>query len=185
MIAQFDIAAGMGLHLFSAPDFEDYFNSNTGTTEVGSFNTSADFFTELGYEINSKIQLSIDYTFNIYSAKATILDIELDQHKPSLLAYYFYKGKGYKFKIGAGLGLRYSAVTEKIISYGVTTSYSTSGIGFISKVQGDTQLGGDWYALIAGELRYDLPGDIETDNGGKFNLNSFGVTLKLGTVYYF
>ena len=109
--AQIDITAGMGLNFFNAPDLKDYINSySTAVDEMQSFNTSADFFGEIGYDINQNYQIAIEYTFNIYSFNSTgingIYDLEVDQHKPSLIGYYVLPGNGYKVKIGLGVGIR-------------------------------------------------------------------------------
>lgn len=188
LLAQFDLSAGMGLNFFSAPDLKDYINSNFASSEnVASFNTSADFFGELGYNLNEKYQISFDYTFNIYSFNSTfvsgVYNLQLNQHKPTILFYFVKAGEGYKIKLGAGLGLRYVKADEEL--YGTFTGYSSTGYGLMLKAQGDTKLGGNFYALISGEIRYDAPGEINTLSGGSFIVNSFGVALKLGTVYYF
>jgi len=152
-----------------------------------SFNTSADFFIELGYNLSNDYQISAEYTYNIFSYNSNFTsgryDLQLVQYKPSILAYYVVGGHGYKFKLGGGIGARIAQVDEEL--YGTIEEYSTTGLGILLKVQGDTKLGGNFYALISGEVRYDLPGEIKTLTGGTFNINSFGVALKLGTVYYF
>ncbi|MFZ1291970.1 MAG: hypothetical protein WAR79_17870 [Melioribacteraceae bacterium] len=186
--AQYEIGGGMGLSFFNAPDLNDYINTNFSSGEdIPSFTTSADFFVQFNYDIASNYQLSIEYNYNIYSYNSTIgigvYDLQLNQHKPSLLGYYFYAGPGYKFKIGGGMGLRISQAQEEL--YGSKEDYSTSGIGFIAKAQGDTKLGSDFYALIAGEIIYDLPGEIKTLSNSKFDLSTFGIGLKLGIIYYF
>lgn len=188
IFAQYDLSAGMGLYFFSDPDLKDYINANFASSdELQSFNTSADFFAEFGFNLNEKYQVSAEYTYNIFSYNSNFpggrYDLQINNHKPSIIAYYMITGNGYKFKLGAGIGLRIAQVSEEL--YGTVVEYSTSGFGALIKAQGDTKLGGNFYALIAGEVRYDLPGEIKTLNDGKFNLNSFGVALKLGTVYYF
>lgn len=185
MYSQIEIGGGMGLSFFTSPDFEIYVNSLAGSQFVNSFNTSADFFVEVGYNLNDKYQIAFEYNFNIYSVNTVIADIELDNHKPTLIGYYYLAGEGYKLKFGGGLGFRYSYVRERINSYGSKESYSTNGLGFLLKVQGDTKLSGNLYALISGDIRYDIPGEINTLNGAVYNINSFSVGLKLGTVYYF
>ena len=187
--AQFEVGAGMGLSFFNAPDLRDYINSNfSAGNDMPSFTTSADFFTELNYNISEHTQLSFEYDFNIYSYNSNIgiglYDLQLNNHKPSFLVFYYLSGNGYKLKFGGGMGLRFSSADEEL--YGSIVTYSTSGMGFIAKAQGDTKLIGDnLYALIAGEITYDLPGEINTLNGGKFNLNTLGIGLKLGAIYYF
>ena len=183
--SQIDLSAGMGLSFFTAPDFENYANSISNIEVVNSFNTSADFFMEIGYNLNSKYQIALEYNFNIYSVNSPIIDIELGHHKPSLIGYYALVGNGYKLKLGGGIGLRISKSEERIFAYGSTENYSTTGFGFLLKAQGDTKLSGNLYALIAGEIRYDFPGEINTLNGGVYDLNSFSIGLKLGSVYYF
>jgi hypothetical protein len=187
--AQIDITAGMGLNFFSAPDLKDYINSySTAVDEMQSFNTSADFFGEIGYDINQNYQIALEYTFNIYSFNSTgingIYDFEVDQHKPSLIGYYVLPGMGYKLKFGFGVGLRNANIKEKFSGLTKTADYSTSGFGVIAKAQGDTRLSGDFYAVIVGELRYDMPGEIEAFNKAKFNVNTLGVILKLGISYH-
>ena len=186
-MAQFDVSAGMGLNFFSSPDLRDYINSNFASAdEMSSFNTSADFFGEVGYNLNDKYQIAVEYTLNLYSFNSTFAtsryDIQIGQHKPSLIGYYMSVGKGYKFKFGAGIGLRSASVDEEL--YGTVTNYTTSGVGILLKAQGDTRLGGNFYALIAGKMSYDMPGEITTLTNGNFDLSSFGVALKLGIAYY-
>lgn len=186
--AQFDLGIGMGLSFFNAQDLQDYINYEISSSEeMKSFNTSADFFVELGYNLNENYQLSAEFTYNLYSFNSNdingIYDFQLTQLKPSIIGYYLITGKGYKVKLGGGIGFRSAQVEEKT-SVG-KVDYSTSGFGVLAKVQGDTKLGENIYALIAGELRYDMPGEINTLIGETVNLNTVGVALKLGAVYYF
>lgn len=186
--AQFDVSAGMGLAFFNSDDLEHYLNSNfaNSTNQLSTFNSSADFFMELGYELNENYQIGLEYNFNIYSFNSSfgvgIYDLSLSNHKPSLIGYYIIKGIGYKFKLGAGAGLRMVEVEEKLLG---VSNYSTNGLGFVFKAQGDTKLSGNLYALIAGELRYDMPGEIKTLGEKTIGFNSIGVGIKLGTTYYF
>lgn len=139
--AQFDVGAGMGLNFFSSPELRDYINSNfSAGDDISSFNTSADFFLEFDYNLYTRYQIGIEYTYNIYSYNTNFLngryDLALIQHKPSLVAYYVYEGTGYKFKIGGGLGLRIAEVDEEL--YGTISEYSATGFGVLLKTQGDT-----------------------------------------------
>ena len=77
--SQIDLSAGMGLSFFTAPDFEIYANSISGIEAVNSFNTSADFFAEIGYTVNSKYQIALEYNFNIYSVNSPIIDIDMEK----------------------------------------------------------------------------------------------------------
>ena len=177
----------MGLSFFNAPDLKDYINSNFATSKkLSTFNSSADFYAELGIVLSSNYQLGFEYNLNIYSFNAPIgiglYDLSLNQHKPSLIGYYYVAGEGYKFKFGIGGGLRTVNAEEEL--YGSTNDYSTKGFGGLLKLEGDTKLSGNFYALIAGEVRYDRPGELQTLSNSKIGLTSLGVGLKLGVVFY-
>jgi hypothetical protein len=180
----------MGLHFFSAPDLRDYINSNfSGSDEMPSFSTSADFFIEFGFDVSDNYKISLNYNHNIYSFNTNsglgIYDIQLAKHEPSVIGYYQVKGEGYKLKLGGGIGYRIAQADEKQPGTTEKIKYESNGFGLLVKAQGDTRLGGNLYALIAGEIRYDLYDDIETiTQNVKFNLSSFGLSLKLGVVYY-
>ncbi len=191
--AQFDISGGMGLNFFSAPDLADYINSySTAVDEVFTFNTSADFFGEIAYNVNPNYQLALEYTYNIYSfnspsAIGVNYDFHLGQHKPSAIGYYVIPGKGYKVKFGVGLGIRFANIEEKIASIQEPYSFSATGFGGLLKIQGDTRLSTNFFAVIAGEMRYDAYEDISRKSNTRtinYNINSFGVAIKLGIAYY-
>lgn len=187
--AQFDLGTGMGLAFFSSSDMNDYVSSMVKLTkEPNTFNSSADFFIELGYNISNKYQVALEYNFNIYSINSPsdlgIYNLSINRHKPTLIGYYVIPGVGYKFKLGVGFGIRMLQAEETIY---LPIKHSTTGIGFLLKAQGDTKLSNNFYALIAGELRYDLPGKIKTLNNNKATIgfNSISIGLKLGMSYYF
>jgi len=188
IFAQFDLGAGMGLAFFSSPDLKDYLNGSfaNSTNKLNTFNSSADFFVELGYNINKNYQIAVEYNFNIYSFNSPLgvgnYNLSVDRHKPTLIGYYVIPGIGYKFKFGGGIGVRILQAEETIYE---PVNYSTKGVGFLLKVQGDTKLSDNFYALIAGELRYDLPGTIQTLAKATIGFNSFSAGLKLGVTYYF
>ena len=188
IFAQYEIGGGMGLSFSNKPDLNDYLNMKfSNGSQLPSFSTSADFFILVNYNISSKYQLGFEYDFNIYSYNSEIAigryDLQLLHHKPSILGYYYYAGNGFKLKLGGGLGLRICQAEEEL--YGSVEKYNTAGIGFIAKAQGDTKLSSNFYALIACELNYDLPGEIKTLTNNSFDLGSFGVGLKLGVIYYY
>lgn len=187
--AQYEIGGGMGLSYFNAPDLVNYIETNFSNVEIPSFSSSADFFIQFNYNISTMYQLSIEYDYNIYSYNSDFsvgfYDFEINQHKPSLIGYYLINGEGYKFKFGGGLGLRIAQAQEKIGSYGSSSIYKITGMGFLGKAQGDTKIGSNFYALIAGEIIYDLTGEITTVTNSKIDLSSFGIGIKLGVIYYF
>ncbi|MGD8777944.1 MAG: hypothetical protein PVH88_03165 [Ignavibacteria bacterium] len=193
-----EISGGMGISYFNNSTLTDYINGNyaSGGEKLSTFNSQIDFYIETAFDISENYQLAVEYDFSLWSYTNSSFGIgnyefTLKNHKPSLLGYYVIKGMGYNFKFGAGTGLRIANVTQKISP--TETDYSSTGVGFVSKVQGNTLLGGNFYANIAFEARYDMPGEPE-DGGSKITNNSlkenvtaslFSVGLKLGVTYIF
>jgi hypothetical protein len=108
------------------------------------------------------------------------------------MAYYVLSGVGYNFKFGAGVGPRFSAVTEEKKWQGTSDDYSSIGFGGLLRVEANTALSENFYANIGGDLRYDVNGEPEDEHGNKLvnnvehetvNFNSFSVGIKLGISY--
>ncbi|OGU58803.1 MAG: hypothetical protein A2V66_01705 [Ignavibacteria bacterium RBG_13_36_8] len=194
--AQFDFAGGMGISFVNNSSLRDYLQINFPSgSKLSTFNSSVEFFIEGDYSVTTSFQLGLEYAYQIYSYTASfsgtyVYDISYGHHKPSVLAYYVISGNGYKFKFGGGAGLRIISLDEKIMN---TVNYSTSGFGVLLKAQGHTLLGGNFYANIGVDLRYDLPG--EPKNGSNYivdnsinqnvNINSLSFGIKLGISYFF
>ncbi len=196
--AQWDLSLSMGLDLKYAPSYRDYVNYTFAPVgdKLSSFTTAVNFSGEAGYLISENFQMGIEYTLQIDSYNSSagpggIYEISYLLHRPSLLVYYVIPGKGYKIKLGGGVGYRYVALEEKIIT---STDYSASGVGFVIKAEGNTQLGKNIFALIGLNFRYDLVGEPESSNGKKIynpgnkeniNMNSLNVGINLGITYTF
>lgn len=193
--AQIDVSAGMGLSFFSASDFNDYITS-TQSTNLATFLSEVDFYGEGTYSLKKNFDLGLEYDYSIYSYSAPnstggLYEISFNQHKPTVVAYYVVPGEGYKFKFGGGIGVSYVTLTEKKYA---ESNYSAFGLGFMLKAQGSTLLSDNLYVNIAGDIRYDLPGELSDSNnnkisnpvaGGNLNLNSISFGLKLGVSYFF
>lgn len=194
--AQWDFSISMGLDFRSASSYRDYINSGfaPANDKLSTFSSAVNFTGEAGYQLTETFQLAVEYSllidsYNTSVATAGVYEISYIVHRPSLLAYYVINGNGYKFKFGGGVGPRFIALEEKIIS---STDYSANGFGVILKADGNTLLGGNLYALIGLDLRYDTSGDLKTDdglyienfgNGEKVNLNALSIGIKLGIAY--
>jgi hypothetical protein len=197
--AQVDFSAGMGLSYFAASSFRDYINANFAyNNQLSSFQSSVIFLTEADYTVERNFQLGLEYAFNIYSYNNGLslgyYNVSMNLHKPSIVAYYLITGEGYKFKFGGGIGPRFVLLEEKLPNYADSRKYdSPTGVGAVLKAVGLTTLGGNLYALIEVEMRYDYNGE-PTFQGKKFfdninqanvNLNLISVGLILGVAYSF
>ncbi|MEN8192170.1 MAG: hypothetical protein ABFS12_05105 [Bacteroidota bacterium] len=190
--AQVDVATGMGISFVNNPSLNEYLENSWSNEEVYAFNSTAEFFLEVDFEITPTFQLGIEDAYTLFSYNNfvgfTNYEIKYGHHKPSLLAYYVISGEGYKFKFGCGAGIRFVDLSEKIYT---EKKYSTSGFGFLLRTQGHTKLGGNFYANVGGTMRFDFPGEPSNgdDTIGRINenvnLNSFSVSVDIGISYFF
>ena len=195
MQAQVDVVGGMGISFVASPSLNDYLNYNISSSEeLGTFNTTAEFYGEVDYTISPKFQIGFEYVYALYGYSTSLIGLNYElnygHHKPSLLGYYVISGEGYKFKFGGGIGMRMIDLSEKKI---ITEEYSSTGFGVLARIQGHTALGGNFYANIGSTMRYDAPGepangDIklhDTLTKEDVNINSFSVSVNIGLSYFF
>ena len=197
MYAQYQARASMGIDFVSTPSLTDYINIYIQpATQLGSFNSAVVFSGELGYNVESTFQIGIELAYSLNSYTSSLLNGQYDLSygiiMPSLNAYYLISGEGYNFKFGGGGGVRLVSADESLPGLGAAINYSSTGVGFILRVEGNTLLGGNFYASIGGDLRYDING--KPSNGDNFlggrsdistNFNSFSAGIKLGISYLF
>jgi len=197
--AQYSIRASMGIDFANTPSLNDYINQNfpVGSDPLGDFNTAINFSGEFGYSLTNTFQLGLElsYLLNSYTYSSDLGKFELDYNviSPALLGYYVLNGAGYNFKFGGGLGIRF--VNVDLYSPGTTiiTNYSGTGYGLILRTEGNTLLGGDFYANIGLDLKYDVNGSPKSGSSNLYNnisrenvnLNSVAIALRLGIAYIF
>ncbi|MDH3267287.1 MAG: hypothetical protein OEM46_00390 [Ignavibacteria bacterium] len=199
--AQTEIKGTMGINFISIPSAQDYINQNhaPNDAQLNTFNTAVIFSGEVGYFFNKKFEMSIEIPYQIYSyttidkTGAGQYDLYYDSFQPSVMAYYVLSGTGYNFKFGGGIGPRFIYVTEEVKWQGTEDKYSSIGFGCLLRIEANTALSENLYANIGGDLRYDVNGEPEDNNGEKIknivnnnefvNFNSFSVGIKLGISY--
>lgn len=197
--AQTEFKATMGIDLISLPSVQDYINLHYAPLDdqLGAFNTVAIFSAEFGYFFQEKFEMSIEVPYQIYSYNTNVAgagqyDLYYDELLPSVMAYYVISGIGYNFKFGGGIGPRFTFVTEEKKWQGTKDDYSSIGFGGLLRIEANTALSENLFANIGGDLRYDINGDPENENGNtlynnveneKVNFNSFSLGLKLGFSY--
>lgn len=197
--AQVDISGGMGINLTSNASLNDYINSINHTSQVSTFNSTIEFFGEVGYNYSKNMIIGLDYTYSIYSYTNDFSDIgkyeiSYNQHSPTIMAYYVIRGNGYKFKFGGGPGLRYVLLKETLPHSNISSDYSATGFGVLLKAEGNTAISKDVFAVIALTLRLDYPG-VPKNNGKSLsynssstqdvNLNAVAGGIRLGILYTF
>jgi len=197
--AQIELKGTMGINLISVPSAQDYINQNYAPydDELNTFNTAVIFTGEVGYFFNEKFEMSVDLPYQIFSYNTSIegagqYDLYFDTFMPSVMAYYVLSGVGYNFKFGGGVGPRFSFVTEEKKWQGTSEEFTSTGFGGVLRIEGNTSLAENVYANIGADMRYDVNGEPENDNGNNLvnhvegetvNFNSFSVGIKLGISY--
>lgn len=196
--AQVDISGGMGIDFISS-DVSEYINDYHApySQKIDMFATGVNFYLEGGIPVSKDYMVALEYAYAIFSKNT---NNELGQyqyasymHKPTLLAYYVIKGKGYKFKLGGGAGVRYLLVDETYPGFLQPTRFSSTGVGLMLKADANTALAERLYAEISLKLDYDMPGDLKVrDNAVVYpktiesvSTNSFSGGLRLGLTYEF
>ncbi|MCH7974196.1 MAG: hypothetical protein IH949_09970 [Bacteroidetes bacterium] len=199
LFSQYSLRGGLGIEFKNISSFYDYINQNFAppNNQLKNFNSAINFSVEIDKSLSNNFDLGVEVAYNLYSYNYQFnlgrYDVSVNNFMPSLLAYYVFKGKGYQFKFGGGAGLRIINVDEQLPSTPTTTSYSSTGIGFIIRGMGNTQIGENLYANITADLRYDLNGEVRNGNKNLFNpamnenvnFNSFSTGLTLGITYLF
>jgi hypothetical protein len=197
--SQVSVRGGMGISFVSMPSLTDYLNQNfvPPDQQLGTFNSSVIFSGE-GYVTvrkNYEVGIEVAYLLNSYTFDYTLGHYQMayDIIMPSLTGYYVISGTGFNFKFGAGVGPRFVSANETLPARPSADNYTSTGFGVLLRAEGNTLLGGNLYANIGADLRYDFNG--EPKNGGKnlynnvygknVNMNSFSAGLRLGVTYIF
>lgn len=197
---QNQLRVSMGIDFINSPSLIDYINQSNFSSDgsqLPSFNTAVNFSGEYGKLLNENFQLSIELAYLLYSYNASNIngryDISYDLIMPSLMAFYVVSGKGYDFKFGGGAGIRFLSVDETLPASARSDNYTSTGFGAIIRAEGNTLLGGNVYANIITDIRYDINGEPKGNTGNlrnnvlneNVNFNSLSVGIKLGVSYFF
>ena len=200
LFAQTELKATMGVNFISVASMQDYINQSNYApldNQLGTFNAAVIFSVEGGYFLNSKFEMSVEIPYQIYSYNSTIVgagqyNLSYDELLPSVMAYYVISGTGYNFKFGGGVGPRFVFVTEEKKWQGTSEDYSSIGFGGLLRVEANTSLADNIFANIGFDLRYDVNGEPENNNGKTLyntgmsenvNFNTFSAGVKLGISY--
>ncbi len=195
--AQIELSGGMGITFNNTPSLADYINQNFAPDEdqYPDFSSSILFFIEGDYQVNETYDVGIEIGYSIsstnYNNLAGKYELSHAVIKPTIVNYYVMRGDGYNVKLGGGIGARISLIDETLPLTNTSYSYNAFGIGFILKADGNTSLGGNLFANIGLEARYDLNGEAKRDGTAMYNpiqrenvnFNSLSFGIRLGLMY--
>ncbi|QQS36295.1 MAG: hypothetical protein IPM56_18980 [Ignavibacteriales bacterium] len=195
--SQVELSAGMGITFNNTPSVADYINQNFAPDDdqYADFSSAVLFFVEGAYAVSETYDVGIEIGYSLSSTNYDNLSgkFELAHSiiKPSVVNYYVIRGEGYNVKLGGGAGLRIVLVDETLPLTNTTFDYSSLGFGFLLKAEGNTSLGGNLFANIGLEARYDLNGEPERNGTPIYNpiqkenvnFNSLSFGIRLGVMY--
>lgn len=196
----FGIAGGIGVTVIRVTDVVDYINSvSTSRERLDDFTSAAEFFGTSELRLNDSWGVKVEYSYLIKSYTVDqsaygVYDYFYAVHMPTVMMQYLDVHQGYAFKFGGGLGYHMASFSETL--QGATgRDFKSSGIAFKLEIEGNTALGNDLYAYVAGDLRGDFMGTLKDNQGMQLQtatapkksvtMSFFALGLKLGAIYYF
>jgi hypothetical protein len=196
--SQVSLRAGMGVDYISSPSLYNYFNQNFSEpgSQIGSFKAAVNFSGEADYKLSNKYELGLDLTYRLYSYNfsGSLGSYNLSYHNimPTLVSYYVIEGDGYEFKFGGGPGIRFLSADESLPGTTTTQTYTSTGIGFLLRAEGNTKISSELFASVLFDVRYDLNGEPKYNGVNLYNavdrsnvnFNSLSIGIGLGLTYY-
>ena len=196
--SQVRVRGGMGVDYISDPSLYNYFNQNFAQpgTQLSSLSASVNFSFEADYMISNSYEIGLDVAYRIYSYNYdnSLGKYDLTYHNlmPTIVNYYVINGGGYQFKFGGGVGIRFPNATEALPGSTSSQTYTRTGIGFLLRAAGNTQISSDLYANILFDIRYDFNGSPKNNgvnlynrvDGSNVSFNSLSLGVGLGLTYY-
>lgn len=198
--AQIEVKGTMGINFLSIPSVQDYINENFASSDaqLGSFNSAIIFTGEAGMFFSNSFELGIELPYQIYSYTENVglgqYELTYNSILPSVMAYYVLMGNGYNIKFGGGAGIRFVSVTESKKWQGTEDSFDAVGFGGLLRIEANTALAENVYANLGFDMRYDINGEPENNNGNTLvnnvkgenvNFDTFALGVKLGISYIF
>jgi hypothetical protein len=196
--SQVSLRAGMGVDYISSPSLYNYFNQNFSEpgSQIGSFKAAVNFSGEADYKLSNKYELGLDLTYRLYSYNfsGSLGSYNLSYHNimPTLVSYYVIEGDGYEFKFGGGPGIRFLSADERLPGTTTTQTYTSTGIGFLLRAEGNTKISSELFASVLFDVRYDFNGEPKYNGVNLYNavdrsnvnFNSLSIGIGLGLTYY-
>lgn len=196
----FSAFAGMGINGIVATDVVKYINALTlYNQQVPTFSTAVDFFGGIEFPISDEWGMKIEHSYlfssyNVAGNSGGTYNFFYAVNAPSVVVQKVITGHGYFFKLGAGGGYHFGSAEQKASLYGVTTNYSSRGIGIKLEAVGQTAFDENLFAYIGVTTGWEFVGDLKDENGDKLylpsttnpvSLNYFYAGIRFGLSFYF
>ena len=168
----FDLTAGLGIAVQSAPWIANYINALTQPTldqRVDQFNSVAEFYVVPELQVSKEWSAGVEYSLLIKSytingsSGFSRTDISYQVQMPSVLVHYLVFGEGYRLKLGGGIGYHFVRFDQTFSSIGTGETLKSSGLGFKLDATGNTKFDETFYGSIGIDLRWDFLGTLSRE----------------------
>lgn len=195
---KFSITGGLGINLTNSVDFTDYLNS-LSSKRYDDFFSNPEFFISVGYLIDVKYSICLDYTYIINSFNTNDYNLgsyqnHLTIHIPAIIINQTLMHDGVILK--AGVGVAYARANfEQTIMGSFTQNYRSDGFGFKFIFEANTPFGDNFFGYLGSDIKIFFVNDFKTVRSDKLyfiyngktknvDLDFFSASLKFGFVYY-
>jgi hypothetical protein len=198
LASRVELTAALGVAMFAAPDVIDWINSTALTgNRVDLFNSAVEFTGAAAMPVGGPWRVKAEYVYMLSSFSVNggfgAATFSLVAHMPSLLLEYTLADEGlYCVKLDGGLGYHFGHVDEKYLT--IDRRYSSSGVGGILALVGNTALSEHLHAYLAVSARWEGFGDLQ-DAGGAApggvalgtppTMSLFAASARIGLSHYF
>jgi hypothetical protein len=165
----FDLTAGLGISIQSAPLLANYINALAQPTidqRVDQFNSVAEFYFVPELQVSREWSTALEYSLLVKSYSITSssgfsrTDISYEVHMPSVLVHYLVFGEGFRLKLGGGVGYHVVKFDQTFSITGVGETLHSNGLGFKLDAIGNTKFDETFYGSIGVDLRWDFLGSL-------------------------
>ncbi|MEO8209376.1 MAG: hypothetical protein ABI840_02360 [bacterium] len=190
------ISFGMGVSTSNNPSLTNFieldvpnYSFDPNTEKVGKFTTGIGFFGGVEFQVKKNFSVKPEYSYFIKSIDIPSnanYQYHYNSNQPMVMFNYIFSQRNSFIKFGLGGGYFFNNFTRKVIN--IETEYSSSGAAIKFEGIFNAQLGKSAATYFSGFLVQSFSSDLKNSNGnylldlngGKVNLNSFGLGVRLG-----
>jgi len=180
---------GMGVHGMLGGGLVEYINASSGFgDETSPAGVSVDFFGGLEADVTDTwgVRAEYAYHFKSYTFRApsgALHDLFASVRMPTLFVQRNWRGKGYRFTLGAGIGYHAGEVEQTVSTFGMTTVYSAAGPAAAVEATGQTAFDEHLYGYISLRAGHEFIGAVTDGSGAELKNALRGTKATLGITY--
>ncbi|MDQ3020191.1 MAG: hypothetical protein M3R36_06445 [Bacteroidota bacterium] len=190
------ISFGMGVSTSNNPSLKNFIELDVpnyifdpNIEKVSEFTTGIGFFGGVEFQIKNNFSIKPEYSYFIKAIDIPSnanYQYHYNSNQPMIMFNYIFSQRNSYIKFALGGGYFFNNFTRKVIN--IETEYSSSGAAIKFEGIFNAQLGKSAATYFSGFLVQSFSSDLKHSNGnylldlngGKVNLNSFGLGVRLG-----